>query len=540
MCKIIIIFKDERKMLKYNINRIHKNERRRTVRKEIFLKKAAEHEPVLYEKKITSPVYGKPVCDSSNWFLYRWEQTEASQDWKAGESRYLDFGDHHVGYFSFRMKRLERYPDAPVRVHIKFAENLRELESDYEHYTDGLYPSWLQQETVYLDEPSVICLPRRYAFRYVKFTVDTSPCPVIFEDFEITAVSSADENECRPVRCESGLAAIDRVGIRTLQNCMQRIFEDGPKRDRRLWLGDLRIQALVGYDTFRNMDLVKKCLYLFAAHSSPGKKVSRAIFENSRESIGDKAVLDDYALMFAVSLSDYYEHTGDGSLVDELFDIADEQIQLIVSDAEEGIVKEREGFWTFIDWCDGLKKVTAMQGVLLYTLRKMIGLCKQTGREKKAEEYRQLSDVFTKAAREKLFDTERGLFVNKMDDYQISLHAQVWMTLGHVVDGTEAQDVFHRILRISEKKEAVTPYMHHYLTEALLEAGMKTEALEHIKEYWGGMVKNGADTYWEVYVPGKPEVSPYGNPIMNSGCHAWSCSASYFIRTYFKEVQNET
>ena len=28
------------------------------------------------------------------------------------------------------------------------------------------------------------------------------------------------------------------------------------------WLGDLRLQALANYGTFRNFDLVKRCLYL--------------------------------------------------------------------------------------------------------------------------------------------------------------------------------------------------------------------------------------------------------------------------------------
>lgn len=507
------------------------------MRKEVFLKKAAQNEPTLCKKKITSPVYGEPVADVSKWFQYRFEEKTVPDSLNAGESCYLDFGNHYVGYLSFRMERRRRYPDAPVRVHIKFAENLRELESDFDDYTDGLHPSWLQQEIVYIDEPSVIRLPRRYAFRYVKFTVDTTPCRMVFDQFEITAVSSADTATCRTINCDRELAEIDRVGVHTLENCMQRIFEDGPKRDRRLWMGDLRIQALAGYDTLCNLNLVKKCLYLFAAHSRSGQKVSRAIFENSHESIGDTAVLDDYALMFAVSICDYYEYTQERTLVDELFDIADEQIQLIISDSEDGIVKEREGFWTFIDWCDGLKKVTAMQGVLLYTLRKMIWLCEQTGRVEKAEEYRNAAEVFTKTAREKLFDREKGLFVNNQDDFQISLHAQVWMVLGHVVEEEEARAVFQKIFQVQEKKEAVTPYMHHYLTEALLEAGMKKEALEHIKEYWGGMVRHGADTYWEVYVPDRSEVSPYGNPIMNSGCHAWSCSVAYFIRKYFKEEE---
>ena len=46
---------------------------------------------------------------------------------------------------------------------------------------------------------------------------------------------------------------------------MQTVFEDGPKRDRRLWMGDLRIQALTNYQTYKKSSLVKACLYLFAA-----------------------------------------------------------------------------------------------------------------------------------------------------------------------------------------------------------------------------------------------------------------------------------
>jgi len=66
--------------------------------------------------------------------------------------------------------------------------------------------------------------------------------------------------------CEPALydVRIDQVSLRTLRNCMQDFFEDGPKRDRRLWLGDLRLQALTNSVTYRNFDLVKRCLYLFA------------------------------------------------------------------------------------------------------------------------------------------------------------------------------------------------------------------------------------------------------------------------------------
>ena len=63
--------------------------------------------------------------------------------------------------------------------------------------------------------------------------------------------------------------------------------------------------------------------------------------------------------------------------------------------------------------------------------------------------------------------------------------------------------------------------------------GMYAEALEYIKSYWGCMLRDGADTFWEAYAIGNPTLSPYNDPLMNSFCHAWSCSPSYFIRKYF-------
>ena len=76
----------------------------------------------------------------------------------------------------------------------------------------------------------------------------------------------------------------------------------------------------------------------------------------------------------------------------------------------------------------------------------------------------------------------------------------------------------------------VSPYGHHYFTEALHVAGMRREANEHLKSYWGRMVELGADTFWEVFVPDDERAGPYGTPLLNSYCHAWSCAPAYFLR----------
>ena len=73
--------------------------------------------------------------------------------------------------------------------------------------------------------------------------------------------------------------------------------------------------------------------------------------------------------------------------------------------------------------------------------------------------------------------------------------------------------------------------MYHYYAEALLQLGLTEKAEEVIRSYWGGMIRDGADTFWELYDPEDPDTSPYGGTIVNSYCHAWSCTPSYLLRT---------
>ena len=88
------------------------------------------------------------------------------------------------------------------------------------------------------------------------------------------------------------------------------------------------------------------------------------------------------------------------------------------------------------------------------------------------------------------------------------------------------------VIHAADSVKPFTPYMHHYAVDALFRVGACAEAEQYIRNIWGGMVKDGADTFFEAYVPGDPEFSPYGDRKMNSMCHAWSCTATYFIRKH--------
>ena len=74
--------------------------------------------------------------------------------------------------------------------------------------------------------------------------------------------------------------------------------------------------------------------------------------------------------------------------------------------------------------------------------------------------------------------------------------------------------------------------MYHHIDQALFEAGLKDEAIKLMKDYWGKMISLGADTYWEAFEPENTDYSPYGSPIVNSYCHAWSCTPVWLLHKY--------
>lgn len=190
-------------------------------------------------------------------------------------------------------------PDAPLHLQITLGEMPVEMAEPFSEYDGWLSSSWLQEERVHLDVlPASLNLERRYSFRYVKLKVlDTSPkYKVSFAEISCTAETSADRSFLAPLdHLDAELQAIDGVSVKTLEECMQEVFEDGPKRDRRLWLGDLRLQALANYETFSGNDLVKRCLYLFAAYPDERGRITANLFMKPYV-IPDDTYLYDYSL----------------------------------------------------------------------------------------------------------------------------------------------------------------------------------------------------------------------------------------------------
>ncbi len=479
----------------------------------LFLDKAKENIPAFFYRNISPDI----------------SEFTAS----TGDSVILDLGEHAVGHFSFSFDNVGNFIDAPVRLIIKFGEDMREIEDDFSLYKEGLSRTWLQEEIINLDFPQKTTMPRRYACRYIKITVEKTNEPIKLFDFCFRASTSADVSVLKPANTSDDmLNKIDIVATNTLKECMQTFFEDGPKRDRRLWIGDLRLEALTNYHTFKNLEITKRCLYLFAAGDCDKLGFLPSYIYETPYYFSGASHIADYALLYVVSVCDYYEHTGDTEVINELLSICKSQLESFRALLDKNLIVTRQkGWFSFIDWCPGLEGLTALQGVYLYTLERFSKLLKAIGDEEHEKYSSHLAEVRC-ACRKHLYDENAHAFINELDNGQLSVHSQVWMILGGVIDGEEAKELLIRTLNNRDAKQPVTPYMRHYVTEAMFALNMRNEAVQYLKTFWGGMLEHGADTFWEAYIPDDPDFSPYDDRMINSLCHAWSCTPSYFIRKY--------
>jgi hypothetical protein len=85
-----------------------------------------------------------------------------------------------------------------------------------------------------------------------------------------------------------------------------------------------------------------------------------------------------------------------------------------------------------------------------------------------------------------------------------------------------------------------TPYMRFYELETLCIDGLQEQVLQEMKAYWGGMLREGATSFWEKYNPeekGAQHLAMYGRPYGKSLCHAWGASPIYLIGKYFLGVR---
>jgi hypothetical protein len=312
---------------------------------------------------------------------------------------------------------------------------------------------------------------------------------------------------------------------------MHTVLEDGPSAIRPLvdWR-PCRVAGVANAENLWQLRLVKRCLYLFAALAHENGLVPACVFEAPEPHRGHCDILD-YAALYVPTLLEYAHASGDWETARELWPVARRQLEGVLEYInEDGLFIDPGNWWIFIDWQAVLNKQTAMHGVAIYSLRRGIELAQHLGCAEDTGKWQIIMDKMVSAAREKLLNAQ-GLFVSGSEN-QISWASQVWMILAEVVSPAQGADILRAVQSHPEAVCPAGPYLYHYVVEAMLHCGLNEEARNLLYSYWGGMAERGAKTFWEVFDPQHPLLSPYNNHLINSYCHAWSCTPTYFIRQH--------
>ena len=398
-----------------------------------------------------------------------------------GKSRYegpfffVDFGEETVGYLRFRTSSA-----GPVRVRLRYGETL--AESIAEPARDQLLHRMLVEEIMLGNGVQEWESRMRVGFRFVRVELFDSPAEVEFSDFSVRSTLYPVEYSGYFHCSDALLNRIWEAGRKTLHLCMQEYYLDGIKRDRFLWVGDARAEALYNYYLFGDQELFRFCWEELASVQYADGAIPSEMGEGA-------SCLWDYVAWWIIALHDYRLFTGDDEFPLKLRGNLYAAVEWLAARAgEDGRIHLPEN--PYPSWMVVLNKAVGVSPFLnLLYLRAL-----QT-----ALEIAELAGDTTERSR------YRKLLNRSKPSVEMLLSEQP--------------------LSEEEGLKSASTGLYEIL-EQQFACGESGTALDSIRRNWGALLASGADTLYEGFYAQDnhyPSVTdPYGKPLFISFCHGWT------------------
>ena len=302
----------------------------------------------------------------------------------------------------------------------------------------------------------------------------------------------------------------------TLRLCMQDFLIDGVKRDRLPWAGDLAVSLLGCAYTFGDAGVVRDTLSVLGAVSA------RVAHVNG---------IADFTMWHIINHDLYQLYFKDPAFLALEFPRISDNLEFLLSLRDErGFLRKRKDDWFFIAWVPG-EKETAVQILFVRALKAGARLAERMGDSSRAADWKNEAEELTRRVREAAFDAERGLFAAAAGAKEFTRHPNLLAVFAGIASPEETS-VIGEALAGDALPRVGTPYMSAFEVLALHRAGMDDAALAKIREIWGGMLAQGASTFWEAFDPGESGPSCqafYGRPFGRSLCHAWATGPLFLL-----------
>lgn len=368
------------------------------------------------------------------------------------------------------------------------------------------------------------------AFRYVQVkadpTIQYDSISMLYEYLPLThrgTFTSSDQL----------LNKIWDVSAYTMQLTTREFFVDGIKRDRWVWSGDAYQSYLMNYYLFFDSGSVERTLLALR-----GKEPVTAHIN----------IIMDYSLYWFVGVYDYYLHTGDTKFIKTFYPRMKSLMDFCLNRRNKnGFLEPLEGDWVFIDWTNGLPKtgeISFEQMLLARSIEAMAVSAEIAGKRDDQMQYQKLAEELKIKLFEVFWDKKENVMKHqridgKMQDI-VTRYANMFGIFFNYFNKEQKQSIKKKVLLNDTILKITTPYMRFYELEALCAMGEQDYVLKEMKAYWGGMLQQGATSFWEEYNPtkkGTEHLEMYGRPYGKSLCHAWGSSPIYLLGKYYLGVK---
>ena len=345
-------------------------------------------------------------------------------------------------------------------------------------------------------------------------------------------------------RCsDEELNRIWDVSAYTLELTTREFFCDGIKRDRWVWSGDAIQSYLMNYYLHFDSECVKRTIRQLRGKDPVTSHVNTIM---------------DYTFYWFKSIADYYDYTADLDFVREMWPKMVTLMDYVLSRSNaDGLAEGKPDDWIFVDWVDfPMPKhgILAFEQILYWkALTTMEDMGRLLGHDDDAGKYAALAKRVRDVTDRSLYSFGKEAYIHALEnisteltegrryreDNLVTKFPNMFAIIYDFCSNETKAKILKSVLLNPDVPAITTPYMRFYELEALCQMGLQERVLPEMKAYWGGMLREGATTFWEKYNPeekGAEHLAMYGRPYGKSLCHAWGASPLYIIGRYFLGV----
>ena len=321
------------------------------------------------------------------------------------------------------------------------------------------------------------------------------------------------------------LNQIWRIAKNTQLNCLFDAFVDCPAREQAQWWGDAHVQALVTQYAFGDGSLLERGIRQMAQSQS----ADGSLHAHPPSDIPGHR-LPDFMMTWVNSLWECYFHTGRTELVIECLPAMHRLFEFFSRhESKNRLIGNFDAFWVFLDWAEVRKADYSATLNLLYlqSLQRAGSLCELAGDTAGAQRYAASAESLASSIDTHFWDAAGNVFRDGFDPVtngpveQVSQHANALAILLNLRPESHGEIARNILLKPAKSRRSkvitASPFFYAYVIEALIKAGLQSEALEIVSTKWGTSIDRGATTFWEFWEP------------TGSLCHAWSASPLYVL-----------